>query len=234
MSAASTTGRRLPKAASILFAQARQQPQPGSRHITNESAARSRAGKSGADAAAPSIVRASLRSIISMTGLLHALGARHHIGGAKRGEDAHQMLDVVHFDVEMEGVEAAVAARLLHADDVGSVASQYTGDDGERAGLVLDDDAQPRRAAVRFVAPGEVDPVGVDAVGKAVAADHMDLDLGPFAPEADDSVAGDRVAALRQIVGYAWGQALDRDGGLLGRRLDASLAGRAGHQGFHH
>jgi ferredoxin len=36
----------------------------------------------------------------------------------------------------------------------------------ERARLVLDDDAQARGAAVRFVAPGEVDPVGIDAVGQ--------------------------------------------------------------------
>src|SRR5688572_32344276 len=51
-----------------------------------------------------------------------------------------------HFDVEVEGVEAAVAARLLHADDIGAVASQYAGDDRERAGLVLDDDAQDRKS----------------------------------------------------------------------------------------
>ena len=109
------------------------------------------------------------------------------------------MLDVVHLDVEMEGVEAAVAAGLVHADDIGAMAAQYAGDHRERAGLVLDDDAQPGGAAVRFVAPGEIDPVGVDPVGEAVAADHMDLDLGALAPQPDDPVAGDRVAAFGEL-----------------------------------
>ena len=58
--------------------------------------------------------------------------------------------------------------------------------------------AQPRRAAVRAVAPGEVEPVGVDSARERVAADDVDLDLLVLAPEADDAVAGNRVAALRR------------------------------------
>ncbi len=62
----------------------------------------------------------------------------------------------------------------------------------------------------------------------------MDLDLGPLAPEADDPVARNGVAAFRELEGDSGCEALDRDGGALRRRLDALLAGRARDQGFHH
>ena len=73
----------------------------------------------------------------------------------------------------------------------------------ERARDVAQDDGQPRRAAVRTFAPGEVEPVGVDPARQRVAADDVDLDLLVLAPEADDPVAGDRVAALGEVVGDA-------------------------------
>ena len=73
----------------------------------------------------------------------------------------------------------------------------------ERPGHVAQDDAQPRRAAVRAFAPGEVEPVGVDPARKRIAADDVDLDLLVLAPQADDAVAGDRVAALREVIGDA-------------------------------
>ena len=72
-----------------------------------------------------------------------------------------------------------------------------------------------------LVAPGEVDPVGVDAARRAVAADDVDLDPLVLAAQADDAVARDRVAAFGELEGDARGQALDRDGGALRRRLDA-------------
>src|ERR1700712_1560542 len=111
------------------------------------------------------------------------------------------MLDVVHLDIEVEGVERAIARGLVHADDIGAMAAQDAGDDGERAGLVLDDDRKAGGAAVRLIAPGEIDPVGVDAVGKPLAADHVDLDPLALAPEADDAVAGNRVAAFGKLEG---------------------------------
>ena len=65
------------------------------------------------------------------------------LGRPQGGENPHQMLDVVHLDIEMEGVEAAVARRQVHADDIGAVASQYPGDHRER-----DDELAP--ALVNF------------------------------------------------------------------------------------
>src|SRR6185295_896178 len=100
-------------------------------------------------------------------------------------------------------------------------ATEDAGDDGKRAGLVLDDDGKARRAAIGLIAPGEIDPVGVDPVGEALAADDMDLDPLALAPEPDDPVAGDRMAAFGEVEGDARRQPLDRDGGALRRRLDA-------------
>ena len=39
------------------------------------------------------------------------LGGRHHVRRPQRGEDAHQVRQIVHLDVEMEGVEAIRRAR---------------------------------------------------------------------------------------------------------------------------
>ena len=54
-----------------------------------------------------------------------------------------------------------------------------------------------------LVAPGEVEPVGIDPAGKLVAADDMDLDAFVLAAQADDAVAGNRVAAGGEVIGDA-------------------------------
>ena len=73
----------------------------------------------------------------------------------------------------------------------------------ERTRDVAQDHGKPRRAAVRTFAPGEVEPVGVDAARQRVAADDVDLDLLVLAPQADDAVARNRVAALGEMIGDA-------------------------------
>ena len=103
--------------------------------------------------------------------------------------------EVVDLDVEVEGLEAAVAVDQLQVDDVGVLGAEDARHRAERAGNVAKDHRQPRRAAVRAFAPGEVEPVGVDPARQRVAADDVDLDLLVLAPEADDAVAGDRMAA---------------------------------------
>ena len=58
----------------------------------------------------------------------------------------------------------------------------------------------------------------------------------PFvlAAQADDPVAGNRVAAGGKVIGDAGRQALDRDGGALAERARGDIAaGRARHQRFH-
>ena len=114
--------------------------------------------------------------IFRIEGDLEPLGGRDHVGRAQRREDPHQMRQIVHLHVEMEGVEAAVARGLVHADDIGAVAAEDARDHRQRARLVLDDDGEPGGAAVALVAPGEIDPVGIDAARQAVAADRVDLD----------------------------------------------------------
>src|SRR4051812_11546903 len=65
------------------------------------------------------------------------LRRRNHVRRPQRRQYPHQMLDVVDLDIEVEGVERAVARGLVHADDIGAMAAENAGDDGERARLVL-------------------------------------------------------------------------------------------------
>src|SRR6476619_3667653 len=135
----------------------------------------------------------------------------HRVGLAQCGNDRMKVSEVVHLDVEMEGVEIAVAVDELKIDDVGVLLPKDARHGSQRSGNVAQDHAQPGGAAVRALAPGEVEPVGVDPAGERVAADHVNLDLLVLAPEADDAVAGNRMAAGRQMVGDAGRQALDRE-----------------------
>src|SRR4051794_20416224 len=102
-------------------------------------------------------------------------------------------------------MEAPVPVRLVHADDIRPMTPKDSGDYGQRSRLVLDHDTKPRGATVRFVPPGEVDPIRVDAVGQGIASDRVNLDSLAFAPQAHDPVAGDRVAALGKLEGDAGG-----------------------------
>ena len=137
---------------------------------------------------------------------LDPLHGADRVGVAKRGDDRVQVRQVVHFDVEVKGLEAAVAVDQLQIDDVGVLAAEDPRHDAERAGDVLQDHADPRRAAVRALAPRQVEPVGIDPARQRVAADHVDLDLLVLAAQPDDPVARDRVAAIGEMVGDARGQ----------------------------
>ncbi len=62
----------------------------------------------------------------------------------------------------------------------------------------------------------------------------MNLDFFVLAPEADDSVAGNRVAASGEMIGDPWGQALDRDCLALAERARRDIPSRgARHQRLH-
>src|SRR5215210_4651397 len=134
------------------------------------------------------------------------------------------MAEVVDLDVDIEGVEAAVAVDQLQIDDVGVLGAEDPRHRPERSGDVAQDHRDPRRAAVRAFAPGEVEPVGVDPAGERVAADYVDLDLLVLAAKPDDAVAGDRVAASGEMVGDSRGQALDRDRRALAERFWSDVA----------
>ena len=166
---------------------------------------------------------------------LDPLDRADRVGVAQRGDDRVQMRQIVHFDIDVEGVEAAVAVDQLQIDDVGVLRPQDARHGAERARNVAQDHRDARRAAVRAFAPGQVEPVGVDPAGQRVAADDMDLDLLVLAAQADDAVAGDRVAAGGEVISDAGGQPLDRDRGALAERLGRGdvAAGRARHQRLH-
>src|SRR6185369_15101563 len=106
------------------------------------------------------------------------------------------MGEIVHLDVQVEGLEAAVAVRQLKIDDVGVLGAEDPRHGAERTGNVAKNHREASGAAVRSLTPGEVEPVRVDSARQRVAADHMYLDLLVLAPEPDDPVSRDRVAAL--------------------------------------
>ena len=137
-----------------------------------------------------------------------------------------QMREVVHFDINLERHEAAVAVDEVQVDDVRMLGAEHAGHGAKRSGHVANDDRQSRCAAVRTFAPGQIEPVGVDPAGERVATDDMDLDLLVLATKPDDPVAGDRVAALSEMVGDAGGQSLDRNRGLLRQRPRSDVAAR--------
>src|SRR5438309_6721290 len=160
----------------------------------------------------------------------NALHARNWLRVAQGGDDAVKVCQIVDLDVEVEGLEAAVAVHQLKVDDVGVLGAENPGHGAERARNVAEDHGQARSAAVRAFAPREVKPVGVDAAGQGVAADDMDFDLLVLAPEADDAVAGDRMTALCEVIGDARSQALDRNRLALPDRARSDVAaGRPRH-----
>src|SRR6187397_562343 len=115
------------------------------------------------------------------------------------------MGEVVNLDVDMEGVEAAVSVGQHQIDDIGPLRAKDAGHFTERPGHVAQYHHQPGRAAVRPVAPGKVEPIGIYTAGQHVAADNVHFDPLVLAAQADDPVAWDRVAAAGKIIGNAGG-----------------------------
>ena len=162
-------------------------------------------------------------------------GARHHIRRAQRGEDrircwtsctSTSMRKVWKLPSRLAWSMLTILAPWLPR--MPAIAA-------ERARLVRDDDrtGAPCRRPNSSPQARSTQSASIP-LGERVAADHVDLDPLALAAQADDAVAGDRVAAFGEVEGDARGQALDRDGGALRRRLDAVLAGRARHQRLHH
>ena len=52
-----------------------------------------------------------------------------------------QVAEVMDFDIEMEGVEAAVAVGEVEVDDIRPLRAQYPGHFAKRAGNIAQDDA---------------------------------------------------------------------------------------------
>src|SRR6476661_5186695 len=93
---------------------------------------------------------------------LNPLDGADRLRIAEGGNNRVEVREVVHFDVEMERLEAAVAVDQLKVDDVGVLGAKDAGHGAKRAGDIAQDDRQPSRAAVRALAPGEIEPVSVD------------------------------------------------------------------------
>ena len=79
---------------------------------------------------------------------LDPLDARDWIGFAKRGDDRVQVREIVHLDVQMESLEAAVAMDQLKVDDVGVLGAKDSGHGPKSTGDVAKDHGEARGAAV--------------------------------------------------------------------------------------
>src|SRR3546814_11297218 len=102
------------------------------------------------------------------------------------------MRGVVDFEVDRVGVEGRVAGVEPQVDDVRPLSADDRREDAERAGPVLDLDADPRGAAFRIVAPGEIDPIDALAVDAPVASDARHLDPLPRPPDPPEPNTGER------------------------------------------
>ena len=70
----------------------------------------------------------------------------------------------------------------------------------EAAGLIMHDREHPRDGAFGFVAPVQVEPFTFAGLGQICAIDAVNFDAGAGTPHTDDAVAGDRVAAVGQLI----------------------------------
>src|SRR4051812_8447259 len=86
-----------------------------------------------------------------------SLDARDRLRVAQRSDDRVQVREVVHFDVQMEGLEAAVTVDQLKVDDVRVLCPEDARHGAESAGDVAEDDREARRAAVRAFAPRKIE-----------------------------------------------------------------------------
>ena len=105
----------------------------------------------------------------------------------------------MHLDVEMERLEAAVAMDQLQVDNVRVLGAENSRHGSKRARNVAQDHRKPGRAAIRALAPSEVEPIGIDAARECVAANDVDLDFLILAPQPDRgtwSLANPRLAFL--------------------------------------
>src|SRR6185437_703962 len=93
---------------------------------------------------------------------LNPLDARDRLCVTQRGDDRVKVREVVHLDIEMEGLKASVAVRELKVDDVGVLCTQNARHCSERTWNISENDRQPSGAAVRAFTPGEVEPVRID------------------------------------------------------------------------
>ena len=123
---------------------------------------------------------------------LVALDGADEVVLAQRGNDRVEVRKIMHFDIDLERHEAAVTMDEVQVYDVGMLDAEHARHRAERARDVADDDRQAGRAAIRTFAPGQIEPISVDAACERVAADDVDFDFLVLAAQADDAVGGRR------------------------------------------
>ena len=133
----------------------------------------------------------------------------------------------------MNSKNSGLRRRHLHVEDVAAIGGDHGHHRRQAARLVLHPHRDPghRRAGFgRILAPAHIQPVvHVLRLVEFGAVDGVDHHALARRHQADDAVARQRMAAWRQRIGNAFGQAADGDrlGGAIGgtARPDAALLG---------
>src|SRR4051794_11878661 len=84
------------------------------------------------------------------------LDGADRLGFAERGDDRVKVSKVVNLDVEVEGLEAAIAVNELQIDDVGVLGTKDSRHRPKSAWDVAKDHCQPRCTSVRAFTPGKI------------------------------------------------------------------------------
>src|SRR3954454_22360470 len=140
-------------------------------------------------------------------------------GGAQRGDDRRQVFHVGNLDIDHDLEEIGRAVGDLQIADIAALLADRGGQAAEIARLVGDGDVDAADMArlPLLAAPGYIEPA-LRLVGEAferVAIDGVDGHALAGGDDADDAVAGQRVAATGKMQRHSGDQAADRDRGVL-------------------
>ena len=142
------------------------------------------------------------------------------------------MRQILHFEIHLVSVERIIALDEFQIHHIGAVLGEDAGHFGQRAGAVIQHRADPPDRTMRAFAPGQIDPVGIDAIRQFQAVNGMHFHAHALAPQPDNPVSRHRVAAFGQGKADARRQPLDRDRAFL-RGLFGEIGRAAGHKRFH-
>src|SRR5665213_3592799 len=144
-----------------------------------------------------------------------ALDRIDHRRRAQRRNDIREVTDVLHFDIDQDLEEIERPVGDFEVGDVAATLADDSGQAAEAARLVAERDADAAEMGaigIAVVAPGDVEPA-LRRFGKGIqrlAIDGVDRDALARCDDADDAVAGQRMAAAGEMQRHAGNEAADR------------------------
>ena len=126
------------------------------------------------------------------------------------------MRDIAHLDIDEEFECQRTAVRDLEVEDITAIVADDGGERGQRPGRILGADQDPRDGQIGLCGiriPSHVEPVGHAGLRalQFLAVDRVNDDAFARHHQPHDAVAGQRMAALAEVIGDALRQAPDGD-----------------------